>query len=183
MLYRIAIYRCICSQAHKDGVLTDRLLFWNIASASENIKHEPGQNTSYKIVCAPSEDSDQPAHPRSLIRVFAGHSVGSQISEASLGGQWRLWEACVDVQADLSLCWVLMQFCRKCCGRANSYCLQNIHVYVWISNIHKLRNTKVKQPNFDILTVDMNIFPKLAFLQKWAQLIWVSVLASREGTR
>ena len=25
----------------------------------------------YKFACAPSEDSDQPAHPRSLIRIFA----------------------------------------------------------------------------------------------------------------
>ena len=30
-----------------------------------------------QIACAPSEDSDQPGHPPSLIRVFAVHSVGS----------------------------------------------------------------------------------------------------------
>ena len=28
---------------------------------------------SCKIACAPREDSDQPVHPRSLIRVFVGH--------------------------------------------------------------------------------------------------------------
>ena len=28
--------------------------------------------------CAPSEDSDQPGHPPSLIRVFAVRSMGSQ---------------------------------------------------------------------------------------------------------
>ena len=28
---------------------------------------EPGHSISYKIACAPSEDSDQPAHLRSLI--------------------------------------------------------------------------------------------------------------------
>ena len=27
----------------------------------------------YKIECVPSEDLDPPAHPRSLIRIFAGH--------------------------------------------------------------------------------------------------------------
>ena len=32
--------------------------------------NEPGYNISYKCPCAPSEDSDQPAHPRSLIRVL-----------------------------------------------------------------------------------------------------------------
>ena len=40
-----------------------------------NLIYEPGHSISYKITCAPNEDSDQPAHPRSLIRVFAGHSV------------------------------------------------------------------------------------------------------------
>ena len=38
---------------------------------------EPGHSCSYKIACAPCEDSDYLAHPRSLIRVFAGHAVGS----------------------------------------------------------------------------------------------------------
>ena len=31
----------------------------------------PGHRISYKIACVSSDDSDQPAHPRSLIRVFA----------------------------------------------------------------------------------------------------------------
>ena len=30
-----------------------------------------------KTACAPSEDSGQPGHPPSLIRVFAWHSTGS----------------------------------------------------------------------------------------------------------
>ena len=38
---------------------------------------------SYKIACAPDEDSDQPAHLRSQIRFFVGHSAGSQGSRAS----------------------------------------------------------------------------------------------------
>ena len=37
-------------------------------------KNEPGYSISYKIACAPSEDSDQTARMRSLIRGFAGHS-------------------------------------------------------------------------------------------------------------
>ena len=36
-------------------------------------KYEPGNRISYKITCAPIENSDQTAHPRSLIRVFHGH--------------------------------------------------------------------------------------------------------------
>ena len=30
------------------------------------------------MVCMPSEETDQPAHPLSLIRIFARHYTGSQ---------------------------------------------------------------------------------------------------------
>ena len=39
------------------------------------ITNEPGHSN---ITCATCEDSDQPAHSRRLIRVFAEHSVGIQ---------------------------------------------------------------------------------------------------------
>ena len=41
------------------------------------IKYEPVHDKTYKIECAPSEDSDQPGHQPSLIRVIAVHSMGS----------------------------------------------------------------------------------------------------------
>ena len=37
----------------------------------KNGKHEPPHDKTNKMACAPSEDSDQPGHPPSLIRVFA----------------------------------------------------------------------------------------------------------------
>ena len=46
-----------------------------------------GHIISYKSPCAPSEDSDQPAHQRSLIRVFVEHLMGSRGSKMSSGGQ------------------------------------------------------------------------------------------------
>ena len=39
---------------------------------------EPPRDKTNKLICVPSEDSDQPGHPSSLIRVFAVHSVGSK---------------------------------------------------------------------------------------------------------
>ena len=35
--------------------------------------YEPAHNKTNKMACAPSEDSDQPGHPPSLIRVYAVH--------------------------------------------------------------------------------------------------------------
>ena len=40
-------------------------------------KNEPPDVKINKMACAPTEDSDQPGHPPSLIRVFAVRSVGS----------------------------------------------------------------------------------------------------------
>ena len=39
--------------------------------------YELHRDKTNKITCAPSEDSDQPGHPPSLIRVFAVHLMGS----------------------------------------------------------------------------------------------------------
>ena len=38
---------------------------------------EPPHDETKKMACAPSEYSDQPGHPPSLIRVFAVRSMGS----------------------------------------------------------------------------------------------------------
>ena len=56
------------------------LLFFFFFFAAMVIIYEPPRDKTNKMACAPSEDSDQPGHPPSLIRVFA-----------------------VDAQADLSL--------------------------------------------------------------------------------
>ena len=39
--------------------------------------YESAHDKIYEMACAPSEDSDQPGHPPSLIRVFAVHTMGS----------------------------------------------------------------------------------------------------------
>ena len=67
----------------------------------------PQHKKSYLRTCAHSEDSDQTAHSRSLIRIFAGPISDSQAYKVSSCGQRRLWSDCVDAQVDLSL-WVYM---------------------------------------------------------------------------
>ena len=58
--------------------------------------------------CAPSEDSDQPGHPPSLIRVFAVRLMGSLRPKFSSCGQRILWSDWADAQSSLgaqSFCW------------------------------------------------------------------------------
>ena len=46
-----------------------KLMFLNL--------NEPPHNKTSNVACAPSEDSDQPGNPPSLIRVFAVRLMGS----------------------------------------------------------------------------------------------------------
>ena len=55
---------------HGNPVITLFLVFLN----------EPTHDKTNKMACAPSEDSGQPVHPPSLIRVFAVRSVGKDTS-------------------------------------------------------------------------------------------------------
>ena len=60
--------------------------------------------------CAPSEDSDRPGHPPSLIRVFAVRMKKDWVLSYPLSAQRRLWSDWVDAQADLSLRWAHSHF-------------------------------------------------------------------------
>ena len=66
------------------------------------------------MACAPSEDSDQPGHPPSLIRVFAVYMKKTWVLSYPLSAQRRLCSDWADAQADLSLCWAHMPFCWFC---------------------------------------------------------------------
>ena len=59
---------------------------------------------------APSEDSDQPWHPPSLIRVFAVRMKKPWVLSYPLSTQRRLWSDWADALADLSLRWAHTRF-------------------------------------------------------------------------
>ena len=60
--------------------------------------------------CAPSEDSDQPGHPPSLIRVFVVRMKKHWVLSYPLSAQRRLWSDWADAQADLSRRWAHTHF-------------------------------------------------------------------------
>ena len=64
--------------------------------------------------CAPSENSDQPRHPPSLIRVFAIRMKKAWVLSYPLSAQRRLWSDWASAQSDLSLRWAHMPFCWFC---------------------------------------------------------------------
>ena len=60
--------------------------------------------------CAPSEDSDQPGHPPSLIRVFAVCMKKPLALSYPMSSQRKLWSDWADAQADPSLRWAHSHF-------------------------------------------------------------------------
>ena len=67
--------------------------------------YEPPHNKTNKMACAPSEDSAQPGHLPSLIRVFAVRMKKAWVISYPSSAQRRLWSDWADAQADLSLGW------------------------------------------------------------------------------
>ena len=72
---------------------------------------EPPHDKTNKITCAPSEDSDQPGHLPSLIRVFTVCLKKHWVLSCQWSALRRFWSDWVDAQADLSLRWAHMSFC------------------------------------------------------------------------
>ena len=63
--------------------------------------YEPPHYKTNKMACVPSEDSDQPGHPPSLIRVFAVCMKKAWAFNYPLSAQQRLWSDWADALDDL----------------------------------------------------------------------------------
>ena len=69
--------------------------------------------------CSPSEDSDQPGHPLSLIRVFAVCMKKAWVLSYAFSAQRILWSDWADAKADLSLRWAHNHFVGFLMSRLN----------------------------------------------------------------
>ena len=72
--------------------------------------YQPQHNKTSKMAWVPSEDSDQPGHPSSLIRVFTVRMKKAWVLNYPLSAQRRLWSDLADAQADLCLRWAHSHF-------------------------------------------------------------------------
>ena len=90
----------------------------NVRQEIVHLRHQkvfqPGHDKTNKMACAPSENSDQPGHRPSLIRVFAIGMKKALVFLYLLSPKRRLWSDRADAQVDLSLCWAHMPFVWFC---------------------------------------------------------------------
>ena len=95
---------------------TEYFLNWpgSLTILEDQSRFEPLHDKTNKMTRAPSEDSDQPWHPPSLIRVFAVRMMKAWTLSCPLSAQRRLLSDWADAQADLSLGWAHMPFCWFC---------------------------------------------------------------------
>ena len=98
----------------------------NTRKVSKWSENEPPCDKTNKLACAPSEDSDQPGHPPSLIRVFAVRMKKALVLSYQLSAQWRLWSDWADAQADLSLRWAHSHFVGFVMRLLKCFALDNI---------------------------------------------------------
>ena len=94
---------------------------------------EPQHDKTRKMTCVPSNASDQPGHPPTLIRVFAVYSVGSSGNKVPLCGQQRL----------IRLPKLIKVFA-GCKGHFVSFVVQQLNFYFYCQKTH---GRMVKAPN------------------------------------
>ena len=94
-----------------------------------------------------SEDSDQPAHSRSLIRIFTERILDSQECKVSSRWPWKSWLSCTAAQADLTLKMPRNAFkCRLFMSSAEYSCkLSNLWQWNRWSKLPKCKKKKKKK--------------------------------------
>ena len=96
-----------------------------------------------KFACAPLEDSDQTAHPRSLIRVLDERSLYSHVTNVSSVGEVRPWPDCAHAQTDWNRLCTHMPTCTFCWLPAQSspyaLCAYDLSIFdcPWKANVQK----------------------------------------------
>ena len=133
-------------------------------STTKPIKWAVSWQTNITI-CVPGEDSCQPGHPPSLIRVFAVCCMGSWGPNVSSCGQRRLWPAWADAQADLSLRWAhshFVGFVMRRLIKLHASSKDSGQSALWISTwlADSDRNRKLRLCPTDYRKVDLNIQDK-----------------------
>ena len=133
-----------------------------ILSGKINI-YESAHNKTYNKTCATSKDSDQTAHPRSLIRVFADHMCLLQPPGYPKRDEKEPLPYWVHVQADLSLC----RFCRA---------LGHIYIYTGISYLGLFRYKSLKvDPKSVVSTECIDYIEKLPFMVNFLYNLYIFV--------
>ena len=126
-----------------------------------------------KMACAPSEDSDQPGHPSSLIRVFVVRMKKAWVLNYPLSTKRRLWSDWASAQAELRLrrahnpfCW----FCHEVAqyGYGNNPVFKQTQWFLALLIRYPFARVVPKGIDIQIFPFVVSKFPKIKhFFPKW----------------
>ena len=110
--------RPICLRKHQSQKVADLQVVQHFDCSRFIIgsSFEPQRKKPYLRTCAPSKDSDQPAHLCSLIRIFTGGILDSRGCKVSSCGQRRL----------IRLRWLILVFVGHTCHKVRFLTLRVI---------------------------------------------------------
>ena len=107
--------------------------------------------------CVPSEDSDQPGHPPSLIRVFAVRLKKPWVLSYPLNAQLRHWSDWAHAQADLSLRWAHTHFV----GFVMSWLMWCFQTSFILISVHLISRARAQQNQLNSLVPSEGHLPSL----------------------
>ena len=114
-------------------LVLDSIAAWKKLHIPDTIWGATWQNLQNE--CVPSEDSDQPGYPHSLIRVFAVRMQKAWALSYPLSARRRLSSDWADAQADLSLCWAHTHFVVLSCRSSYCYIGDSLITHSWSCNL------------------------------------------------
>ena len=149
------------------------------------------------MVCAPSEDADQPGHPPSLIRVFAVSMKKAWVLSYPLSAEWRLWSDWADARMiwDFAGCTVILLVChaaalmflnRKDCNNAEDAFQINNHFEIYgLTNIGDqdtcscICKIKIKNGCKTVLLKWLQHSFPIYLRRKWSEYRWRSIMRQK----
>ena len=103
-MLKFVMTECSKTQIRLMRLISKGTIDWHFSADSQHTAvkqiHEPLHEKTNKMTSASSEDSYEPGHPPSLIKVFAVHMKKQWVLSYSMSAQQRLW-------SDFRLIWVL----------------------------------------------------------------------------
>ena len=126
--------------------------------------------------CLPSEDSDQPGHPPSLIRIFVIRMKKSWVLSYPLSAQRILWSDWADAQADLRLRWAHTHFVGFIFTVLSNINGVQIFVHLWDISSQSLNFGGRRGTTDDVATITFYLFLSSAALRESPNPIFVHSL-------
>ena len=137
------------------------------------LRYKPAHDKTYNMTRVTSKDPDQRVRPPSMARVLIYPPLDSREAVEGTCDQQRPWSDCMDVQADLCLCWSHNSYCRFCSGLAHmaiflANYLTVIQIFSWYCYFLSILL------DCDMIIFSVNYLTVILLFSQWIIWLWHS---------